>query len=314
MTLIDKVKSILFFLFGILLAFFSTLNAQSSSDAYRTETFSVDENPSVSIRTSGGFIEAVGHLDDEVRVEMYVKKRSRYFSPSDTDLDDYEIEIYKEGNTITASAEKESSGAFGWFGSGDNFSVSFIVYAPESAFIDGRTSGGQVSAENFNNEITLRTSGGSVTAMNIQGTADFRTSGGSMKFEDLNGTISARTSGGTIRADEVSGVSDFRTSGGSIRIENAAGALSARTSGGSIRAHFVEFSDDADLRTSGGSIRIDLPPVEHFSLDLNGGRVKTNLRNFTGNSERNRINGQIGDGGPKISARTSGGTVELVYE
>ncbi len=114
-------------------------------------------------------------------------------------------------------------------------------------------------------------------------------------------------------ANNVDGVADLRTSGGSIQLENISAKMSARTSGGSIRADFLTLVDDIDLQTSGGSISIDIQDASDFNLDLRGNRVNTQLRNFTGEFERDHIEGRIGNGGPMITARTSGGAVNLDY-
>ncbi len=286
-------------------------DAQDSDRAYRIETFRTIDSPAVSISTSGGSISVRGQGGDEVRVEMYVRKRGRYLDPSDTDLSDYDITIDSNGDEVVAEARKRKSG-FNLFGS-NNISISFVVYAPENSSVSGRTSGGSVSAENILNNLSLHTSGGSVNVQHVTGEVELRTSGGSINIEDASGTISGRTSGGSVSAENVSGVADLRTSGGSIRLENISAKMSARTSGGSIRGEFLTFDDDIDLRTSGGSIRIDVPGVDNFNIDLRGQRVDTQLRNFTGEFERDHVEGRIGEGGPLLSAKTSGGTVRLRY-
>jgi DUF4097 and DUF4098 domain-containing protein YvlB len=309
----NKLQKLLLALIGLLLSIFSVAEAQNEQDAYRTELYQTSALPLVNVSTSGGFINVYGHDQNEVKVLMFVRRGNRYLSPSDTDLSDFEILIEQDGNQVTASAEREGTGWTRMFRSDSNISVSFRVYVPTESVVDARTSGGSVSAEDLTNKLNLRTSGGSVTAKNVHGEVDLHTSGGSVNINNLSGNISARTSGGAIRADRIVGNAELRTSGGSITIENSAANVSARTSGGGIRAHFLRFTDDIELRTSGGNIRIELPQSDHFDLELTGSRVQTELRNFTGNSERNKIVGRIGNGGPKISARTSGGSVSLSY-
>lgn len=299
--------------FFAILSFFGTLDAQNIDDAYRTDVFNTSDSPSVEIQTSGGSIVAEGRSDDNVRVYMIVRKGNRTLSPSDFDLDDFEIDISQDGNRITARAERKKRGIGGWFSSGSNVSISFVVHAPTNSNVDGRTSGGSVTARNFTNNVSLGTSGGSVTAESIRGNADLRTSGGSISLNDVHGTVNGRTSGGSIRVDNLTGPADLRTSGGSIRMENVSGGITARTSGGSIRAHLTDFSDDLDLRTSGGSITVEMPKTDNFEMDLSGNRVNVELRNFTGSSERNRVEGTIGNGGPMLAARTSGGSVTVNY-
>lgn len=304
-------KAVVVFLVAVL-SFFCSAEAQNSDRAYRIETFNTSSNPAVNISTSGGSINIIGQNNDEVRVEMYVRRNGRYLDPSDTDLSDYEITIDSNGSTVYAEAKRKRSG-FNLFGSNRNLSISFVVYAPENSSISGRTSGGSVSAEKIMNNISLRTSGGSVNATDVSGEIDLRTSGGSINIENASGTINGRTSGGSVSARNVSGSADLRTSGGSIRLSGISARMSARTSGGSIRADFLTFENDIDLQTSGGNIEINLPDVSDFNIDLKGQRVNTRLRNFTGEFERDRVEGRIGNGGPLLSARTSGGSVNLSY-
>lgn len=284
--------------------------AQSSNNAYRVDTFSAGLSPDVELRTSGGSINVYGHNEDEVRIEMFVRRRSSYLSPSDTDLSDFDIVIEQDGNKITAFASRKSSGV-SFLRGGRNESISFRAYVPHNSIVDGRTSGGSVSAENIYNGLNLATSGGSVRVHNIQGKIDLRTSGGSIQIEDASGEINARTSGGSVTVNGLDGVADLRTSGGGMRLNNISAELNARTSGGSIRAELVAFYDNVTLQTSGGSIQISMPDVDHYDLDLRGSRVNTNLRNFSGEMQRNRINGRVGNGGPLLSARTSAGSVTI---
>lgn len=310
--MIDKTYKAMVAFLVLVLSLLCSANAQDSDRAYRIETFNTSDTPSVKISTSGGSISVRGERADEVRVEMYVRKRGRYLDPSDTDLSDYEIDIDSNGSTVIAEARRKRSG-WNLFGSNDNVSISFVVYAPEYSSVSGHTSGGSVSADNILNNLNLHTSGGSVSVNNAAGEIELRTSGGSISIENADGTLSGRTSGGSISANNVSGFADLRTSGGSIRLENISAKMSARTSGGSIRGEFLTFEDDIDLHTSGGNIEINLPGMSDFNLDLRGQRVNTELRNFSGEFEKDHIRGRIGDGGPMLSARTSGGSVNLRY-
>lgn len=283
---------------------------QSDGDIYKTEIFRSIEAPRVDISTQGGFIEVIGTNDNDVVVEMFVRKGSQYLSPGEEDLSDYTIEIARTGNNIVVSAEQEGS----FFRRGRSVSVSFRVYLPYSAEVDARTSGGNVSAEYIRNNLTLRTSGGRIRAVDVQGDRiDLRTSGGPIELGRVAGDIEARTSGGSIRGEVLTGGMDLRTSGGSIQLSDVSGGLSARTSGGRISVEVTRFQEDVHLRTSGGSIKIKLADARDFDIGLKGSRVRAELQNFTGKAERNHIEGRIGRGGPLLNARTSGGSVTLIY-
>lgn len=304
-------KAVVTFILMVLTILFSA-DAQDSNRAYRIETFNASDSPSVNISTSGGSINVFGANSNEVRVEMYVRRGGRYLDPSDTDLSDFEINIDSNGDMVVAEAKRKRSG-WNLFGSNNNLSISFVVYTPEYSSVSGNTSGGSVSAENILNNLSLRTSGGSVSVSDVEGEIELRTSGGSINIDNASGTISGRTSGGSVSVTNVNGIADLRTSGGSIRLENISAKMSARTSGGSIRGEFLTFENDIDLQTSGGNININLPSVSDFNLDLKGQRVNTELRNFTGEFERDHIEGRIGRGGPVLRARTSGGSVNVRY-
>src|SRR5690625_7896114 len=84
-------------------------------------------------------------------------------------------------------------------------------------------------------------------------------------------------------------------------------------SGGRISVEVTRFQEDVHLRTSGGSIEIKLADARDFDIDLKGSRVRAELQNFTGKAERNHIEGRIGRGGTLLNARTSGGSVTLIY-
>ncbi|MDX1591553.1 MAG: DUF4097 family beta strand repeat-containing protein [Balneolaceae bacterium] len=309
--MVDLFKKFILLLLSLLTLSLSDAFARQNGDPYRTETFQTSGSPEVQVRTSGGSISLHGHSANEVQIYMYARRNGNIVLPSDTDLENFEITIEQNGDQVIAEARNRSSNMSRIFNRNNNISISFDVYLPEGSIAEGRTSGGSVSAENLSNSLSLRTSGGSVNATNISGTAELQTSGGSINLDNINGVVNAGTSGGSIRADNISGEAEVRTSGGSIRLTDIAGRMVARTSGGSIQATISEFVNDIDLRTSGGSITVDLPARENYEIDLRGNRVNMQLRNFTGEVEDDYIRGMIGNGGPLLHARTSGGSVTV---
>lgn len=290
----------------------TTAEAQRSDQAYMIRTFDLVQPDQIDVSTSGGFVRVFGSDREDVRVEMFVRKNNRYLDDTEISMEDFEIVVDRRGNTIIAHSERKSGGWNLW-GGNSGISVSFVVYTPRSVNLDARTSGGSMVAENLEGEIQMRTSGGSLTLESLAGKISGRTSGGSITVKDSRGEIDTRTSGGSIHVDRTEGILDFRTSGGGIQLTEIAGTVSARTSGGGITARLIQVTDSVDLRTSGGSITIDLPGDGGYDLDLRGSSVRTELRNFSGEVERNRVIGSINDGGATVRARTSGGSVRINY-
>tara|TARA_R110000868_G_scaffold306734_4_gene568182 strand:+ start:53118 stop:54047 length:930 start_codon:yes stop_codon:yes gene_type:complete len=276
--------------------------------AYLTENFAVSDNAKIEVETSGGSIELVGENTDEVRVEMYVRKRGREIDRDDTDLDDWDIKIEKEGNTVYAIAKREGRS---W--GNNNLSISFKVFAPTKSIGNLSTSGGSIRLENLIGDQTARTSGGSINAENIGGDIKLKTSGGSITLSDIEGYAEVNTSGGRIRAEKITGGIDARTSGGSITLDGISGNVEAKTSGGSIDAEVLNPDQFIELRTSGGSISVTIPKDKGYDLDLGGNRVRADLHNFQGEFDKNDMEGTMNGGGTKLRARTSGGSVNLRY-
>jgi len=301
------------FLLTILLL--STAHATSTNtqdEPYRIESFELETPGELNVNTSGGHITVEGSSTNSVRVEMYVRKNGRNYLPEDTNLDDWTINISQSGNAVTAEAKRRGSG---WklFGN-DNFSISFVVYTPEEMSTNLNTSGGHIEMKGLVGNQEISTSGGHLDLNNLQGKIEARTSGGHIDLADLEGDIEVRTSGGHIDVKNAVGKLAVKTSGGHIDLQNVNGSVEAKTSGGNISADLKSIDQFADLRTSGGNVRIAVPANIKLDLNLRGSYVNTRLENFSGEVDRNEVEGKLNGGGPMLSARTSGGTVSLSFQ
>lgn len=211
--------------------------------------------------------------------------------------------------------------------------VKIAVQVPEDYRADVASSGGSVSVAGLNGDVAARTSGGKLRLEALPGAVSGRTSGGSIRHAGTSASVDFVTTGGAIFVDEVAGEANTqtsggsitvgraggavaaKTSGGSIRIGSAGDAVSAKTSGGSIRATFAAQPTAASsLVTSGGSIQVWLAP--ELAVDVNasssGGRVRLEDGiEVEGDMERRRLAGTVNGGGPRLSLRTSGGSIVL---
>ena len=311
-----KMKVLLIFVlsFASMILLISTASAHTEikEEPYRVEEFTVSSPGNLDVRTSGGHITVKGSESNRVRVEMYVRKNGRYLSASDYDLDDFEIDISQSGNTVRAHADREN-GKNWKFWNNNNISISFIVYSPREMSSNLKTSGGHIETDGLQGKQELATSGGHLQMMNLMGTVDAKTSGGHIKISDFEGEMNARTSGGHIEVENANGEINLRTSGGHIDLARVSGSVEASTSGGSINADIASIGQFVDLRTSGGNVDISVPDGLALDLELRGSRVRTELKNFSGKVERDEVEGSINGGGPKLTARTSGGMVRVSF-
>jgi hypothetical protein len=314
-------KSVTKFLQTLIPAIFMMTTAcamaqENSGTPFTSKEFNMNGPGRLHVETSGGGIFVSGRGGNQVKVEMFVRKGRKELTRDDAAaqevLENYDIDISQSGNTITATAERRSS-FDGWFG-GDNTSISFNVYVPEQMSANLNTSGGSIQLEGVKGVQLVNTSGGSLTLLNIEGNMEAQTSGGSITIEDYKGILEAGTSGGSIKMQDAEGNLKVRTSGGNIRLDKIKGSVDASTSGGGIEANLLTLNDDVTLKTSGGSIHATVPKGLGLDLDLEGNRVNTQLQNFNGEAEKDRVRGSMNGGGIAVVMSTSGGSVNLDYQ
>lgn len=289
----------------------STTTVQDE-EPYRVERFSQPGGGMLDVRTSGGHITVRGSDTDETRVEMYVQRGGDYLTPEDTGLEEYEIDISQSADRVTASAESERENDWR-FWRNDNISISFVVYTPRAMESTLRTSGGHIEVTGLKGTQELRTSGGHLELGELQGTVAARTSGGHISIDGFEGDLEARTSGGHINTRNANGTIHLRTSGGHIELARVSGTIEASTSGGSIEADITSITESVELRTSGGHVTVSVPGGVGYDLELRGSRVRSDLSNFSGQLERDEVEGTVNGGGARLFARTSGGTVRLNF-
>lgn len=290
------------------------ISFEQDSDPYLTETFAMDGAGELQVITSGGSIDVSSHAGNKVIVEMYVRKGGRSLTPDDSEIEDalesFDIEIEKVSNKVIASAKRKSSN---WFSGNNNISISFKVSVPTRTSCDLNTSGGAISLAGVKGKQEVKTSGGSLNLTNIDGNMKAYTSGGRINIEDYAGVLDANTSGGAINVARAKGEIVLHTSGGSINVDDIRGSVIANTSGGSINANLQTLEKELKLSTSGGNIKATIPSGLGLDLDLKGNRVNTQLSNFSGKSEKNRIVGSMNGGGIPVKMSTSGGNVSVEY-
>lgn len=282
-------------------------------EPYQVESFDLNEPGTLDVQTSGGHITVEGSSSNSVRVEMYVQKNGQNLLPEDTNLEDWDIDISQSGSAIKAIAKRSNNKNWSFFGN-NNLSISFVVYTPREMSSDLKTSGGHIKTRGLSGKQELSTSGGHLELANLKGTIKARTSGGHIDVSDIQGNINVRTSGGHIDVRKSEGTMKVKTSGGHIDLADVSGTVEASTSGGGISADLNSIGQFVDLRTSGGNVNINVPENMGLDLNLRGSYVSTNLKNFSGEVDRDEVRGKLNGGGPMISARTSGGTVSLSFQ
>ena len=259
---------------------------------------------SLSVEGFEGAIDVSGWDREAVEIEA-VKS-----GPTQQAADDLKIEISNAPDKVSVRAVKPPDRRGG---------VRFTIRIPRAAVIE-----------------RLSTSNGAIRTADGAGPARLRTTNGSIRVQDLKGALDAQTTNAGIELLDIEGDADVRTSNGRIRADRLRGALDAATSNSGIAAGILQAARPVRLETSNGSVELTLPAELTSGVRVatsNGsitvrfpGQVNARLMAHTSNasissdfeiktagtSQRNQIEGTIGNGGPLIDLGTSNGSIRLL--
>ncbi len=142
-----------------------------------------------------------------------------------------------------------------------------------------------------------------------------KTVNGAVVLRDTEGETSVHTTNGSIKTEGVLHIVAANSTNGAVNIQGAISVGEASTTNGSISASFSSPSSAAEFNTVNGSITLAIPAGTNANLEfrtVNGSiKIPDGVRLGRGEISRKRLSGQLGSGGPVISAHTVNGSVTL---
>jgi hypothetical protein len=181
--------------------------------------------------------------------------------------------------------------------------ASFVIKVPQGAVLDRViTSNGSIRTIGGQGPARLRTSNASVRVNGLHGSLDVQSSNGSLDLLDIDGGVTGYTSNSRIRVERARG-----SAGSPVRLETSNGGVDVRLDEGSL----------ADLRvtTSNASITVRLggEPSARLVARTSNGSIQSDFSLRTrGEIGKNRLEGELGSGGPLIDLATSNGRINLL--
>jgi len=249
------------------------------------------EVSSISARTDNGSISLGGSDREQVTVRARKKVRAPTEAAAKEFARQVQIHVERNGNEVHIYKEHPRPPL------GTSVCVSYEISSPRDVDADLCTSNGAIRIHEVDGEIEAVTSNGAIELQGGAGTVNLRTSNGGIQLQDAKGHVHADTSSGKIEASVgqlEEGV--FSTSNGSITVgvRDGNAPLTAKTSNGSIHVALpANFSGQLDARTTNGRVRSELP---------------VSMAEGT----KNRLVGQIGEGGETaVKLRTLNGSIYL---
>jgi len=319
---------------AMLVAMFSCHGfAQDGKTPTITKIFELNQPGTLNSKSSGGGIMVKTHNEGKVEVQVFVRKNGKILSPSDPQvddvLDDFDLEIEKNGSVITANAERKTN-----FNILKNVGIYFTIIVPREmscnvsssgggltiSGVEGthnfKSSGGSVYLENTSGTTKAKSSGGKVKATNHNGDIHLTASGGGVTLDEAHGSVYAHSSGGGVHLTNIHGEVDAGSSGGGVSISGECDYVKAKSSGGSVHVNISNLKKELHLQSSGGGVDAIIQNGDELGLDLDlsSNRVNIDLQNFSGRSEKDRVKGTMNEGGIPVYMRASGGNVNVRYE
>lgn len=307
--------------------------SQENKTPSLTKTFVMDQPGTLNASSSGGGVVVESHNQKNVVVQAFVRKNGRILSPSDPSLkevlEDFEVAIEKSGSVVTANVKRKGN-----FNIWNNVGISLTILVPwemscnvsssgggvRISGVSGThsfsSSGGGVHLENVSGTTKAKSSGGSVKAVNQNGDVQLSSSGGGVSVEGAHGNVVAHSSGGGVHLTDIQGDVDAGSSGGGVSVSGESASVKATSSGGSVKVNIGKLSRELYLQSSGGGIEAVIQNGDKLGLDLDlrADRVNIDLHDFSGTSEKNRVNGTMNGGGIRAYMHASGGSVNVRWE
>jgi hypothetical protein len=176
--------------------------------------------------------------------------------------------------------------------------VDFTVLLPRGVKLVAATGNGSVMVRDAGAEVNASSGNGEVSVLGA------------------NGRVKASSGNGDIEVDRARGDVHASTGNGGIRVNTSTGPVSASTGNGSIRVDMAAISNPSEMEfsTGNGSITVRFPANFSANIDAN-----LPFRNFStdfpmqmeSGFSGHRIEGKIGNGGPRIRFSTGNGRVSI---
>jgi RNA polymerase sigma factor (sigma-70 family) len=270
-------------------------NDHFKSEAVVNQSFQTGTAPKVVVETFNGGIEV--KTSNSRKVEAKVTKKSEALSQKEADeeLDNVEVSMTQEGDTVHVKAKRKEERRMEIGGSGARAELQ----VPAGAVLELNTSNGPVRIE-----------GG-------KGVAHVGTSNGGIRVQDHKGALHLGTCNGPIIVTGGAGRLELTTSNGKIDVKADKATVAGRTSNGSIHFEGTLADGDHSLHTSNSNITVLLPDNARVKVDAetSNGVVTTGFSSSDNHARGRRVNLRTNIGGDEppasLKLRTSNGNIAI---
>ena len=235
-------------------------------------------------------------------------------APSEDGLREITIRVNASGNSASIRTEEPQDFLHG------SYTVRYTIRVPSRISLgDVHTTNGGVSIEDLDGGGRVTSTNGRISMARDTGDYNVQTTNGTIEMEECAGSERAQTVNGTLRGRLKAGALEGHSTNGSIdfTIVKPMDGQPVRLStvNGGITLTLAEFHDNAiTAETTHGSVTLRLPGDTNARISALStlSRISNSFSaSSIEESSHHHFQGQLGSGGPLISATTTTGSIHL---
>ncbi len=269
-------------------------------------TYALQPGGHIDVDNRNGSITLVGWDRDSLDVA------GTKYAPDEAGLKQVQIKVSASGNMASIVTESPMGG---W----GNFGAKYIIHLPRNTTVTrAKSTNGSVAAEDMASGGSLVSTNGRISLTRDEGNFDVRTTNGGVEFDNCNGVERAETTNGGINGNLKAGSVEARTTNGSVDLTisqpKADADVRVKTTNGSIKLAMDNFAGNGiRTETTHGAITLRLPRDTNARIEAHTSmaHITSDLPVTAEQSDKHELRGQLGKGGPVISAMTTTGSIHI---
>ena len=305
----------------IVIAWGSALAKQYTFE--KQKIFAVGDEVELEINYFTGNIEVTTHDVDRVVVKIVKRVDAVGMDEARHIADNLLIKSDQSRSKITINAaylKKIKQGSSLWekllgTGGDDPYgTVDFHVMVPERCAISIGNNTGDVNISNIVGAVSVESSSSTVNLNAIEGPVTVNNSAGETHGELLFGPVTINQPMGSIDLMWIEGDIRIKSSAAAIKIRQENGSIDLTTTTGNVDIQTNMYTGrDCFVSTGSGDINFRVPGSTSSTLEIMSelGNIETQMPIKIKSVARDRLVGELGDGGVKISLTSSTGDVTI---
>lgn len=285
-------------------------------------SFTVGDRASVSIETFYGpvrILRADSPQSREIKVIVRETLDADNEAEADRELKKFELAIEETSpGEIKVQARDRRSVRWSWQ-KWPPLGLDFEVTVPQRCDVKVFSHEGAIVIPALSGVIEAANDSGAITIGTIEGSATIRAGRGDAAITACSGELHVTALAGNIMIGRADGPTEVHGVGGAIEIQKTRGRLRATGDGSDLKIGFAyPINGDASVTASGGDIMASFEDKISARLSAHAspfGQVRGRDLKFaitSGELGKSSLEAQLGEGGPQISLRASGGNIRLL--